>query len=220
MVPQRRGDRGCAGQPEDEDAAGCEGEFECSLSAAHANGDVTEQPVPPFCAPGCRKQQAYSASEDVVRWCEDCRQWFHEGCLQQRDTVAFYRAEHAREPYTDFAPWVLWDTAEAVPRTVYEHFVRLVTTPIRRCYPELSPNHVLTAELFLSHVREVARRPGFALPHSEREYRAFVDWLLVPTLVRPDIRAPQIDRFIDYLTQTALGEKMLYQCPLHPDHAI
>ena len=91
---------------------------------------------------------------------------------------------------------------------------------IQRCYPEVSPHHLLTAELFLQNVREAARRPRFALPPSKAEYRAFVDMLLVPTLVRPDIRAPKIDRFIEHLAQKALGEKMLYQCPLYADHVI
>ncbi|KAI0685953.1 hypothetical protein C8T65DRAFT_701285 [Cerioporus squamosus] len=176
--------------------------------------------VVPFCTAQCTKMRAYSAAEDVVRWCEDCGEWFHEGCLQQRNTVEFYREEHAREPYTDFAPWVLWDTEETVPPAVYRHFVGLITTPIRQCYPEVSPNHILTAEVFLSKLRDAAKRPGFVLPRSERRYRGFVDTLLVPTLVRPDIRDPHIDQFIEYLTQMNLGEKMLYQCPRHPDHVI
>ena len=155
-----------------------------------------------------------------MRWCENCREWFHVCCLQQRDTVQFYRDEHAREPFTDFAPWVLWDTEQAVDPAVHAHFIGLITTPIQRCYPEVSPHHLLTAELFLQNVREAARRPRFALPPSKAEYRAFVDMLLIPTLVRPDIRAPKIDRFIEHLAQKALGEKMLYQCPLYADHVI
>ena len=105
-------------------------------------------------------------------------------------------------------------------RPINAHFIGLITTPIQRCYPEVSPHHLLTAELFLQNVREAARRPRFALPPSKAEYRAFVDMLLVPTLVRPDIRAPKIDRFIEHLAQKALGEKMLYQCPLYADHVI
>ena len=185
-----------------------------------ADEGVVEQAVPRFCVAQCTKGRAYAACEDVVRWCENCREWFHVCCLQQRDTVQFYRDEHAREPFTDFAPWVLWDTEQAVDPAVHAHFIGLITTPIQRCYPEVSPHHLLTAELFLQNVREAARRPRFALPPSKAEYRAFVDMLLVPTLVRPDIRAPKIDRFIEHLAQKALGEKMLYQCPLYADHVI
>ncbi len=191
-----------------------------SLRLQRADVDVSEQAVAPFCAAQCTKMRAYSAADDVVRWCEDCRQWFHESCLEQRNTVEFYREEHAKEPYTDFPAWVLWDTEEPVPPQVYRHFLGLITTPIRRCYPEVSPHHILTAELFLSKLRDAAKRPGFAIPPSERAYRAFVDSLLVPTLLRPDVRSPHIDRFIEYLTQVNLGEKMLYQCPRHPDHVI
>ena len=185
-----------------------------------ADEGVVEQAVPRFCVAQCTKGRAYAACEDVVRWCENCREWFHVCCLQQRDTVQFYRDEHAREPFTDFAPWVLWDTEQAVDPAVHAHFIGLITTPIQRCYPEVSPHHLLTAELFLQNVREAARRPRFALPPSKAEYRAFVDMLLIPTLVRPDIRAPKIDRFIEHLAQKALGEKMLYQCPLYADHVI
>ena len=155
-----------------------------------------------------------------MRWCEDCRRWFHESCLERRNTVQFYREEHAKDPYTDFAPWVLWNTTDPVPAPVYAHFVGLITTPIQRCYPDVSPHHLLTAEVFLQKVRNLARRRGFALPRNEAEYRRLIDGLLVPSLLRPDIRAPKMDAFIEYLRQKDLKEKMLYQCPLHPDHVI
>lgn len=122
------------------------------------------QPGGPICDPlHCRQANFHLPERDVVRFCTECRIWYHVGCLELLDQVSNLRGGH---PEIRLPAWLTWFPPAHAHPTVANELVEIITLPIQRGFVGLAAGYhpIISLESLLRLLRHDVLAKDFELP--------------------------------------------------------
>ena len=170
----------------------------------------------------CVFRTFYHPEAQKMRYCTDCKVWYHIACCQSLDTVANLRggaATSGSEP----AWWVVWKAPANTPRDIANDLENLVSMPLQRGYVQAGADAhpILSIEAFTVALRKLVKPQTFQVPATRALTQAMLHELLKSTLLdQRDSTIRDAAAAVRLIARVPLTERVIYKCPRRSHHTI